>query len=305
MRIQTLSLIALTVAVACGEDEPETGTIVDPIVHVHSAGEGGIFVNGYIIETENQLVVIDTMLTVSDASAFRDVIDSFDKPLTAVLITHGHPDHYNGTTEITRNLDVPVIATQAVYDVISTDDEAKAAQWTPVFGDEWPPVRTFPTQIIGDGESVSFDGVTFTVHELGPGESHHDTYWVMSTPTDRPAAFIGDVVFNDMHAYLSDGHSAKWIANLDKLEADLEDVPMLYPGHGAPGTSTILAAQRSYLEVYRNTVNDLAQGQPTLTDEAKQTLIDVMMEHQPSSRLSFLIPLGADAVAQELASRDS
>jgi len=137
------------------------------------------------------------------------------------------------------------------------------------------------------------------VRELGPGESHADAYWIMET--GNRAAFVGDVVFNGVHSYLSDGHSAEWLANLDALGPEIADVETVYPGHGDPGGPDMLEAQRRYLELYRDTVADLAQGQSRLTEEAKASLTATMKEHLPTDRLEFLIALGADPVAVEMA----
>jgi len=56
------------------------------------SGEKGIFVNAYLIETANGVVVIDSALTVSENKALKAQLDSISKPLLAVLLTHPHPD---------------------------------------------------------------------------------------------------------------------------------------------------------------------------------------------------------------------
>lgn len=143
------------------------------------------------------------------------IVDSIGKPLLAVLLTHGHPDHYNGVTNLIAGHAVPVLATAGVDSVIRADDAAKEQQWKPRFQDEWPRQRAFPTRIVRNGETVVFDGARFTVGALGPGESKHDSYWVLQ---GQPvAAFIGDVVLNRVHAYTSDGHTTEWLAT-DRLE---------------------------------------------------------------------------------------
>ena len=296
----TLTLF-LAAATACDSQDPTLEPIPEPIVHVHAADAAGIYVNAYLIETENGVVAVDGMLTVSDGAALRASLDSLGKPLLAVLITHGHPDHYNGIGELVRGLDdqgVDIVATQSVSDIIVRDDESKEAQWKPVFGDEWPDTRTFPNRVVAPGETLVFDDVAFTVHNLGPGESHFDSYWTMDT--DAPAAFIGDVVFNGVHSYTADGHTAEWLANLAALAPELADIDTVYPGHGGSGGPEILEDQRQYLELYRDTVATLAQGQTTLDEQAKETLTQTMKDHLPTDKLEFLIALGADAVAAEL-----
>lgn len=290
-----IAALAASSTFACStSDEP----VPEPTVHTYSAPAAGIFVNAYLVETEHGVVAVDATLTVSDARALRAQADAIGKPLLAVLLTHGHPDHYNGITDLLNGEDVPVLATSGVDQVIRADDAAKEAQWTPVFGAEWPTERTFPSRIVTDGETVTFDGVAFTVHDLGPGESHFDSYWVLET--GKKVAFIGDVAFHDTHSYMSDGHSKAWLSHLDTLPDALADVELLYPGHGAPGEAELLDQEREYIQVYRQTVGELAAGQATLSEAAKMELQTTMKAHLPTDKLDFLIPLGADPVASEL-----
>jgi len=62
-------------------------------IHTYVSSELGILANAYLIETRDGVVAIDATLTVSDAEKLRALLDSFNRPLLAVLITHGHPDH--------------------------------------------------------------------------------------------------------------------------------------------------------------------------------------------------------------------
>ena len=48
------------------------------------------------VETHHGIIAVDATLTVSDARALREQAEPLGKPLLAVLLTHGHPDHYNG-----------------------------------------------------------------------------------------------------------------------------------------------------------------------------------------------------------------
>src|SRR2546428_10983724 len=193
-----------------------------PVIHRYAAGATGMFVNAYLVETPHAAVATDATLPESDSRPLRAQLDSPGKPLLAVLITHGHPDHYNGVTNLLagRAVPPPVLATAGVDSVIRANDAAKEAQWKPIFGDEWPAQRTFPSRIVLDGESVTFDGATFIVHALGAGESYNDSYWVLQgrrgtrrNPGTPGAAFIGDVVLNGVHAYMAAGHTAGWPAD--------------------------------------------------------------------------------------------
>ena len=53
--------------------------------------------------------------------------------------------------------------------------------------------------------------------------------------------------------------------------------------------------------MYREAVRRLADGGPALTDVQKAELTKVMRSYLPGAELDWLISLGADAVAAELA----
>lgn len=57
------------------------------------------------------MVAVDALLTVPDATALRARVDELGKPLRAVLLTHGHPDHYNGVRVPVGEDEVPVYST--------------------------------------------------------------------------------------------------------------------------------------------------------------------------------------------------
>lgn len=283
------------------ESKSSASPAIAPVkVHVYKSGREGLFTNAFAVETPRSVVAIDSMMRVSDARGLRALIDSIGKPLAALLITHGHPDHYNGAVEVTRGLDVPMIATRGVDEVIRRIDDAKEKQWKPVFGEDWPAERRFPNRFVQDGETLSFDGVPFTVREMGEGESHWDSYWVVGGAS--PVAFVGDLVFNGVHSFMNDGHSARWLKNLDVLEERLAECRLLYTGHGEAGApKESLEAQRRYLRHYREAVRELAKGRSSLDDAAKKELTRVMKAHLATDHLESFITAGANAVAAELA----
>jgi glyoxylase-like metal-dependent hydrolase (beta-lactamase superfamily II) len=293
-------LMPVIVTLCVGSLSADADEAAPPGILQVAADASGIFANSYLVETGDGIVVVDGQLLSSGGRAVRARVEATGKPLLAVLVTHGHPDHYNGITDIVAGTRVPVISTAGVDRVIRQYDAAKERQWASTFGPEWPAKRTFPNRILGSARSVTLGGVTFTVHDLGPGESHSDSYWTAEVG-GRRVAFIGDTVLQGVHAYVTDGHTTQWLVNLDRLRRELAGTPMLYPGHGAPGGSELLDGQRAYLERYRAAVQELAGGANTLTEGQKKELTKRMRAVLPTDRLEFLIPLGADPVAAELA----
>jgi len=271
-----------------------------PVVYTYQAAESGLLVNSYLVESESGIVVVDTSLLVSDIAALQARLRALKKPLRAILITHSHPDHFNGALALVREVgqEIPVYATKAVSAVIEQIADAKRAQWSPVYGDEWPAETYYPNSPLADGAQVTVDELTFTAHDIGPAESHADSYYVLET---NHCAFIGDLAFHGTHPYTADGHSGRWLAALDTLSARLATVGTLYPGHGEPATTDLLADQRRYLLYYREVVRRLADGNKQLPEAAKPELDAAMRAFLPDAPLTWMIELGADAVAAELA----
>jgi glyoxylase-like metal-dependent hydrolase (beta-lactamase superfamily II) len=274
-----------------------------PAIYTYTAGANGLFVNSYLVETDDGVVAIDATLLVSDARAFRARLDALHKPLLAVLVTHGHPDHFNGVVELVRGQgDVPIYATPEGKAVIDEVAEPKRAQWAPTYGEEWPKETAYPNAVVSDGEALEIGGLRLRAHELGPCESASEALYVVEAHDGGgPVAFTGDLFYNAHHSYNADGFTAAWLDALDRAPALLAGIDTLYPGHGRPAGLEALDAQRRYQLMLRETVRNLADGQSALSGAAKEQLTARMSAFLPDPALAWLVGLSADAVAAELA----
>jgi glyoxylase-like metal-dependent hydrolase (beta-lactamase superfamily II) len=217
-------------------------------VKVHRHVASAMPVNAYLAETPGGVVAVDSTLTVSDARGLRERAEELGKPLRAVLITHAHPDHYGGAVELVGDEEIPIVAAEGVDAVIRRDDEIKEQIIRPMFGEEWPRVRRFPNHTMSDRESISFDGVSFTLLDLGPGESPHDSVWLVGD--DRLVAFAGDTAYEHMHCFLADGYWESWLANIARLRAELAPDAQFHFGHGDPTAALPFDWQEEYINVF-------------------------------------------------------
>jgi glyoxylase-like metal-dependent hydrolase (beta-lactamase superfamily II) len=263
-----------------------------PTIHRFPISHEGAFVNAYLVETESGVVAVDGLLTVSAAREMRAALDRLGKPLHAALLTHSHPDHYAGLGEIVTGYDVPIVAPQGVIDTIERDDAIKQEIIGPMFGDEWPTTRVFPTTPIRDGESLSFDGVRFTVIDLGPSESPHDSPWVLGD--DETVVFLGDQIYDHKHCYLADGFFAEWLANIEELRGRFPEDAVFHIGHGGPVGAEMWDWQRGYIELFLDAVSGADWSEP---ERAKAAVVARMKEYEPSDELQFLMELSIEPVA--------
>jgi glyoxylase-like metal-dependent hydrolase (beta-lactamase superfamily II) len=273
-------------------------------IHTHSSGEGGIYSNAYLVETDNGVVAIDSTLTVSESNSLKSKIETIDKPLLAILLTHPHPDHVAGVTNLmnSRNVseNVKIVATQEVDRIIRATEEPKRKQWTPVFKEEWIGKWTYPNKIVNDGETLTFDGISYRLIDLGPGgDSDANSIWILDA--QPKAAFVGDLVFNGTHSYIADNHLSDWLVNIERARKLLADADRIYPGHGDAGSLELFDVQKTYLQKYSAAIRKIANGRTALIEGEKQQLTTIMEQFLQGNRLSFLIALSADAVAAELA----
>jgi glyoxylase-like metal-dependent hydrolase (beta-lactamase superfamily II) len=266
-----------------------------PTIHRFPAKPEGAFVNAWLVETASGVVAVDGLLQVSAAREMRAGIERLGKPLLAALVTHSHPDHYAGLGEIVAGADVPIYAPQGVIDTITADDALKDQIIGPMFGEDWPANRVFPNTPIRDGESLTFDGVQFTVVDLGPSESPHDSPWILGT--DERIVFLGDQIYDHRHCFLGDGFYEQWLENIEKLRARFPSDAVFYIGHGGPVGGEMWDWQRGYLETFVAAVSEADWTEP---EQAKAAVVARVKEYEPTDELQFLLELSIEPVAQQL-----
>lgn len=271
-------------------------------IHVYKSTEPMLSVNAFIVEGENKLVIVDTTLTMSDSIALRKMAEELKKPIAAILLTHGHPDHVAGSTNINIEGSIPIYAVESIKTLMEKTEAEKHAQWSRMFGEEWIPKWNYPTHIVKHNEVISIDEMTFKVYEIGSGgDCDANSFWLLEG--ENPVAFLGDFIYKNNHSYMADGSILRWLTNIELLRPLLKKYNTFYIGHGEICTDLDIEKQKQYILDYCSTLLSLAQNAEKVSDQMKQALETQMIEKYPNYGCQFMITLAADKVFNEIKSK--
>jgi cyclase len=264
--------------------------------------------NAAVIETNDGIVIVDTHSKPSAArSLYKEIQAVSKKPVTKIINTHFHWDHWQGnevyasanpgleiiTTEQTKqNLTTPDVGAGGVPfiekqlaalpgEIAKLKDDIQKAPNAEVKGrlqsnlaqaeaylQELKQIKpALPTRTVSKTVTLQEGGREIQLHVLGRGHTNGDLYIYM--PKEKVVA-TGDAVV-DWMPFLNDGYPEEWaqtVAALEKL-----DIVQIIPGHGEPAPKAHLVFFRGYLTDLVAAVKTAAAGGATL-DEMKTKVAD-------------------------------
>ncbi len=153
------------------------------------------FTDNYIwmLHDGTQALVVDP----GDAQPVFDALQRLALQLSAILVTHHHPDHTGGVA--------------ALRDATGAAVYGPAAERIPE-----------PLQRLREGDGVSCLGLAFDVLDVPGHTAGHIAYYAAQVTVDGTAAplvFCGDTLFSGGCGRLFEGTPAQMLASLDKLAA--------------------------------------------------------------------------------------
>lgn len=264
---------------------------------VYSSPEPAFLVNSFIVETQNGVIVIDTQFLVSQALRLQHEVEKLGKPLLGVIVTHPHPDHFNGVSTLCKNLDIPIYATQSTLDGIRAIEAAKREFWQQTYGDDYPDSTTFPNQIVKSKEELVIDGVNLIIDDLGAGESSDIT--VIYLPLEK-ILIASDLLYHKVHPWLAESRSKAWVEQIDYVKKAYAEAEIVYAGHGSDGRLDVLDEQLEYICFFQKLVGNHLLPNEGLVDDAKAKIKKIMQDRYPGYPLESLIEINTDGVAKEL-----
>jgi glyoxylase-like metal-dependent hydrolase (beta-lactamase superfamily II) len=218
---------------------------------VSSFTAGNIANATHIIETTNQLVLVDAQFLVPYARAFREYADSLGKPIDRLYISHRHPDHWFGLGAAFG--DVPTYALAETMSFIKEHGEDSLRDhWK--LGDLVPDHVVVPEQVVSPGDET-IDGVRYLFDRVTDTET--DFHLTIRLP-DLGVYFTQDLTYSGTHLYLSKdmGH---WIQVLREML--VTDYELFMPGHGLPADKNEVARNIEYLVAARQAIADGVTGE--------------------------------------------
>jgi len=267
-------------------------------VHTYRGPVNGFLVNSYYVETNRGVVVIDTQFLISEAQKLKAAIDKLGKPIIAIIITHSHPDHYNGIGVLGADrVKLDVFATRSTIDGIKATEAEKRRKWKPVYKDDYPDTTYIPNRVVKSGDTIKYDGLQLRLEELEGNESSALT---MVYHPERHALFTTDLVYNRTHPWLAEGHSSAWLAQLGHVAQKYADVTTIYPGHGESDTLMAVNRQVDYLNTLQMLIRPEVDKSGKLTDQAREIVKGEMIRQYPGYPLEMLLEGNIVAVGKEL-----
>jgi glyoxylase-like metal-dependent hydrolase (beta-lactamase superfamily II) len=177
-------------------------------------------ISATLITGQQDAVLVDALMTVSQARDLADWVAAHGKRLTAVYITHGHGDHWFGLGTILAHF--PGARAFALPAVIEQMRRGSTPEFLASF---WK--SRFPGQIPDDlvlAEPLPDHTLELEGHDLvAVGLGHTDTD--ETTCLHVPAIGLvvaGDAAYNGVHLYLTESNPRgrrDWIAALDEIES--------------------------------------------------------------------------------------
>jgi glyoxylase-like metal-dependent hydrolase (beta-lactamase superfamily II) len=224
--------------------------------------EGGSSNAGFVVGDKG-VVAIDAQKNADTALIeLGEIAKLTPKPVDAVIITHGDPDHVGGIAGLPAGTAIIEQENTRAAIIASANDGGGG----PVYGAMYRDLvdHHMPTHSVGASEDTAIDGVKMRILFVAPGHSSGDL--IVYLPAQK-VVFAGDVVTTNTGRYPIihiGGSSLGWIAAMKTILA--LDANVIVPGHGAIETKAQLRVRLKDVEDRREAIKAMVNQGKTLEE---------------------------------------
>ncbi len=178
-------------------------------------------ISSTLISGERDAVLVDTPITTEQARGLANWVGASGKNLTTIYATHGHGDHFFGTSTVLEGF--PGAKFVARADAIKVmrqqaSPESLATFWNPRFPGQISNHLVIAEELTGN--VINLEGHDLVSVPLGFTDTNNTT--CLHVPSIG-LIVAGDAAYNGDHLHLSESPDPQkrqeWIAALDKMES--------------------------------------------------------------------------------------
>src|SRR5580700_1138139 len=174
-----------------------------------------------LISGKRDAVLVDTFITVEQASALADWVAASGKNVTTIYATHGHGDHFFGASTVLERFPYArFVARPEVINIMrqQASPESLATYWNSRFPEQISNQLAIAEELTGN--VINLEGQDLVSVPLGFTDTASTT--CLHVPSIG-LIVAGDAAYNGVHLHLSESPDPQkrqeWIAALDKMES--------------------------------------------------------------------------------------
>lgn len=251
-------------------------TFGDVTFHIYSTPLASGASNAVVVETPNQLIMLECMQNKPNVDELKALISSLDKPLKAILLSHDHDHHWAGLQAFEG---VDIHGNAAARESMKAKGQEALAGLKKQFGEKRVPYTEVmvPNKIFKTNDLLEFDGVHIRV--VAPPVNLTGPLHFFEFP-DQKVIVLHHLAYNGIHAPM-----APVDARIDYLEGLRGKYDWYLAGHGLPAGPEFIDRTIAYFD----TLKGVLETHKT-QDGVKAAMIEKYPDHGARFFMDFMLP---------------